>query len=79
MKTRYPILLVHGAGIKNTFFTKAFGDIDRILRIQGHDVYESGCDGFGTVENNAEQIRATIPSISITTRKYIHDIAELMT
>ncbi|MBO4770607.1 MAG: hypothetical protein J5563_07505 [Clostridia bacterium] len=67
MKTRYPILLVHGAGIKNTFFTKAFGDIDRILRIQGHDVYESGCDGFGTVENNAEQIRAEIQDILVRT------------
>ncbi|MBR6426818.1 MAG: hypothetical protein IKS28_03220 [Clostridia bacterium] len=63
MKTKYPILLVHGAGIKNTVFTKAFGNIDRILRIQGFEVCESNCDTFGTVENNAEQIKAEITDI----------------
>ena len=63
MKTKYPILLVHGAGIKNTVFTKAFGNIDRILRIQGFEVCESNCDAFGTVENNAEQIKAEITDI----------------
>ena len=31
MKTRYPILLVHGLGIKDTFFMKSWGKIDRIL------------------------------------------------
>lgn len=60
MKTKYPILLVHGAGIKDTFFMKAFGEIDRILKIQGYDVYKSRCDAFGTVENNASQLKDEI-------------------
>ncbi len=35
MKTRYPIILVHGLGMRDTFFMKSWGRIDTVLRDQG--------------------------------------------
>ena len=63
MKTRYPIVLVHGLGMKDTFFMKSWGRIDRILRIQGYTVYKSDVDAFGTVAGNAAQLKAEIEGI----------------
>lgn len=63
MKTKYPIVLVHGLAMKDVLFIKSFGKIDRILRIQGHTVYKSNVDGFGTVESNAEQLKSEIENI----------------
>lgn len=60
MKTRYPIVLVHGLAMKDTFFMKSFGRIDRILRIQGYTVYKSDVDAFGTMEENADRLREEI-------------------
>lgn len=63
MKTRYPILLVHGLGIKDMLFIKSWGKIDRILRIQGHTVFKSRIDAFGTVKSNALQLKEEIEDI----------------
>ena len=63
MKTRFPIVLVHGLGMKDTFFMKSWGRIDRILRIQGYTVYKSNVDGFGTVKSNAAQLKEEILAI----------------
>ena len=63
MKTKYPILLVHGAAIRDTFFMRSFGRIDRILEDQGYEVYKSSQDAFGTVEHNAEQLRDEIQAL----------------
>ncbi len=63
MKTKYPIVLVHGLAMKDTFFMKAWGRIDRILRSEGHTVYKSNVDGFGSVENNASQLKEDIEKI----------------
>ena len=63
MKTRYPIVLVHGLGMKDTFFMKSWGRIDRILRIQGHTVYKSRIDAFGSVKTNAVQLKEEIDAI----------------
>ena len=63
MKTRFPIVLVHGLGMKDTFFMKFWGWIDRILRVQGYTVYKSNVDGFGTVESNAKQLKEEIGKI----------------
>ena len=60
MKTRYPLLLVHGLGMKDNLFVRSFGRIDRILRIQGYQVYVSRVDSMGTVENNAAQLKTEI-------------------
>ena len=63
MKTKYPIVLVHGLAMKDTFFMKSFGRIDRILRIQGHTVYKSDVDAVGSVETNAAQLKNEIETI----------------
>ena len=63
MKTRYPIVLVHGLAMRDTFFMKSWGRIDRILRIQGHTIYKSNVDAFGTVESNAAQLKEEIAAV----------------
>ena len=63
MKTKYPIVLVHGLAMKDTFFMKSFGRIDRILRIQGYTVYKSDVDAVGSVESNAAQLKNEIEVI----------------
>lgn len=63
METKYPIILVHGIMIKDIFFIKTFGQIDRILKIQGHKVYKSCIDGVGSIETNAEMLKQEIIDI----------------
>lgn len=63
MHTKYPLLLVHGLAMKETFFLHSFGRIDRILRIQGYDVHVSHIDSFGTIESNAAQLKDEVLSI----------------
>ena len=63
MNTKYPILLVHGIAIKDIWFIKSFGEIDRILRIEGFKVYKSKVDSFGTIENNARILQEEIKKI----------------
>ncbi len=49
--------------MKDTFFMKSFGRIDRILRIQGYTVYKSDVDAVGSVETNATQLKQEIETI----------------
>ncbi len=63
MKTKYPIILVHGIAIKNIFFIKSFGRIDSILQNEGFTVYKSKVDSFGTIENNADFLKKEIMEI----------------
>lgn len=61
--TKYPIILVHGIILKDIAFFKAFGRIEKILKRQGYKVYTAKTDGFGTIENNAEQLKRHIQKI----------------
>jgi triacylglycerol lipase len=63
MKTKYPILLVHGIAIKDWKFIKCFGNIKKVLNQAGFDVETSKTDGFGTIENNAKQLKKQIEDI----------------
>lgn len=65
MKTKYPIILVHGIAIKDILFVKTFGRIDANLKKNGFVVYKSNVDGFGTVENNALILKEEINKIMI--------------
>ena len=67
MTTRYPILLVHGLGMKDTFFMSSWGKIDRVLREQGSQVYKSSIDAFGSVKTNAIQLKDEILTLMRTT------------
>ena len=50
MKTKYPIILVHGIVLKDWSFFKAFGRIEKVLKEEGYTVYTSNTDGFGTIK-----------------------------
>ena len=63
MNTKYPILLVHGVAIMEFRVFRAFGGIGKRLKRAGYTVYTSDTDGFGTVENNAAQLKAQIKRI----------------
>ena len=63
MSCRYPIILVHGIAIKQSKVIKAFGKIEQVLDDAGHDVYVADVDAFGSIENNAAQLKRYILSI----------------
>ncbi len=63
MPTKYPILLVHGIVLKESRIFRAFGGIGKQLSAHGYRVYTSKQDGFGTIENNAEQLKTQIEDI----------------
>lgn len=59
----YPIILVHGIVLKDINFFKAFGRIEKKLKAEGYRVVTARTDGFGTIENNAEQLKKHILEI----------------
>ena len=61
--TKYPIILVHGIALRDTKIIRAFGKIEKKLKSAEYDVYTAKTDAFGTVENNAEQLKAIILDI----------------
>ncbi len=63
MASRYPIILAHGIVIKDYKFFRAFGRIEKTLKNAGYDVYTSRTDGFGSIENNAAQLKCQIEEI----------------
>lgn len=63
MKSKYPIVLVHGIMLKDFKFFKAFGKIEKALKEEGFCVVTSLTDGFGTIENNALQLQKQILNI----------------
>lgn len=65
MPCRYPVVLVHGVMLKDFKFLRAFGRIEKILREAGHTVYTAKTDGFGTIENNAAQLKKCVESICV--------------
>ena len=61
--TKYPIILVHGLAIKDYKSIKAFGKIEQSLLDAGYDAYTSKQDAFGSIENNAAQLKECILDI----------------
>ncbi len=60
MATEYPIILVHGVGLKSFLCFRAFGRIEDILRNEGHTVHVSRTDGFGRISDNAAFLKQEI-------------------
>lgn len=60
---RYPIVLVHGIALKDFLMFKAFGKIEKLLRELGYTVSTADTDSFGTIENNAEQLKRYIEGV----------------
>ena len=63
MSTTYPIVLVHGVGLKEFKFLRAFGKIEKILSKEGYLVSTADTDGFGKIETNAEQLKEYIEKV----------------
>jgi len=63
MQTKYPIVLVHGVALKNWQVVKAFGRIGKTLQKEGYIVFSANTDGFGSIENNAKQLKSEIQEI----------------
>ncbi len=63
MKTKYPIVLVHGIASKEFGFFKAFGLIERNTKSCGFDITTAPTDGFGSIESNAEQLKRYIEKL----------------
>ena len=59
--TKYPIVLVHGAGFRDkNFFINYWGRIPRALEAQGAKIFYGKTDGWGSIESNAEMLKDTI-------------------
>ena len=67
MDTNYPIVLVHGVLLKDFGPLKAWGSIDKALKKQGITFYNADHDGFGSIENNAAQIKPYIEGVLVKT------------
>lgn len=63
MSSKYPIILVHGIAAKQLRILNAFGKIGEELKKEGYTVYISDNDGFGSIENNAEQLMKFIEKV----------------
>ena len=61
--TRYPIMLIHGTGSRDFKHIRYWGRIPQILRNHGANVCFGGQDGWGTFEENARQIKASIEQV----------------
>jgi triacylglycerol lipase len=59
--TKYPLMLVHGAGFRddNRFYSY-WGRIPKALTDRGAHVFLSGQDAWGSVEESAEVVKASI-------------------
>lgn len=67
MICKYPIILVHGIANKQLRILKAFGRIERVLDNEGHTVYVADTDAFGTIEDNANQLKRYIARVMTET------------
>ena len=63
MSSKYPIILVHGIAAKQLRILNAFGQIGEELKKEGYRVYIADNDGFGSIENNAAQLKNYIERV----------------
>ena len=61
--TRYPILLVHGVGVRDGGRHLIWGRIPDALEKRGAKVYFGEHDAWGTPENNAVQLLERLPAV----------------
>jgi len=62
--TKYPIVLVHGAGFKDkNLGINYWGRIPRTLQAQGAKVFYGNMDGWGAIESNAAMLKKTVEKV----------------
>ena len=62
-QTRYPILLIHGAGFRDRKYLRYWGRIPKALERQGARIYYGHQDAWGSVEHNAAVVKASLEKI----------------
>ncbi len=67
MASKYPIILAHGIAAKQLRILNAFGKIGYELEKEGYKVFVADTDGFGSIENNAEQLKKYINRVLLLT------------
>jgi len=61
--TRYPILMVHGAGFRDCKRPRYWGRIPKALEQQGARLFYGHQDAWGSVERNAAALKASLEKI----------------
>jgi len=70
LSLKYPVILVHGIAMRDREAASApWGRIPRILKENGIDIYFGNTDAWGTIESNAEMLKATVDKILKDTKK----------
>lgn len=62
-KTRYPVLFLHGIGVRDVGPIKAFRSIQKRLEKEGYTVFVSKIDSFGTLETNSQFLKEEIEEL----------------
>lgn len=57
--TKYPIMLIHGIGYDDEHYGRYWGRIPAFLRERGAELYFGNQDPFGSIRENAAQIKAS--------------------
>ena len=61
--TRYPVVLIHGAGFRDLKWPESWRRIPAALQKEGAEVYYGLQDSWGTIETNARQIQERLEEI----------------
>jgi len=70
LSLKYPIVFVHGIAMRDREITVVpWGRIPHILKENGVEVYFGNTDAWGSIESNAELLKATVDKILKETRK----------
>lgn len=62
-RTLYPVMLIHGTGSRDGRHAYYWGRIPRVLQEHGAVLFYGGQDGWGSVEENAGQIRRSMERV----------------
>ena len=63
LRTKYPIVLIHGAGFRDLKWPLYWGRIPKALKAGGAELYYGLQDSWGGVVTNSEMIAARLPEI----------------
>jgi triacylglycerol lipase len=66
-KTKYPVVLIHGTGFRDSEFFNYWGRIPKALKAEGAEIFYANQDSWGTIENNAKTIKKSIDKLLLET------------
>jgi triacylglycerol lipase len=66
-KTKYPILMVHGTGFRDSKYHDYWGRIPKALEDEGATIFYGEQDGWGSIETNAQMLKDRITELLAST------------